>query len=48
MANTPKPVVVSVNDKLPPVGESVIVLCQDGQYDKAKQCADDEVVRRWV
>ena len=31
MANTPKPVVLSVNDKLPPVNERVIVVCKDSR-----------------
>jgi len=31
MKNSPKPVVVSVNDKLPPVGERVIVVCKDSR-----------------
>jgi hypothetical protein len=31
MKNSPKPVVVSVNDKLPPVGDRVLVVCKDSR-----------------
>ena len=45
MKNSPKPVVVSVNDKLPPVGERVIVVCKDfrclGHLDRDGIWRDD-------
>jgi hypothetical protein len=31
MPNKPTPVVVSVNDRLPPVGERVTVVCKDSR-----------------
>ena len=31
MSNAPKPVVVSVKDRLPPVGERVIIVCKDSR-----------------
>ena len=45
MANTPKPVVVSVNDKLPAVAERVIVVCKGsrclGYLDRHATWRDD-------
>ena len=45
MANTPKPGVVSVNDRLPPVGERLIVVCKDsrclGYLDRHGTWRDD-------